>query len=741
MFEALFKYPREAFVRGEIVFTNVVDERLWIAGTIVLAVAIAALALFGTRTRMYRGWQRSLIGLLQASVAVVVVGMVAGPHLSTTKMQAGANTVAVLLDESASMSFVHDPADDERRYDVARALAREELAETLSEIGGTAKFAFAEAPRRVDEFAATSAEVAGTELVRSIETVLQSFRGSPLGAVVVLSDGSDNDTDATAAGELASYGVPIHTIGLGPPTLPGETVLRDVSMAADAPPHSFVTVEFAIEHDSSGSAVLQVRDGRTLLAQQTVALEADSPIVRGSLSFASGAAGIRELTFSLTPPEGDRLVENNTVDRLLTVSQRRRSVLYLEGEPRWEYKFIRRALAGDDVIDLASWLKTTQRKSYRQGVKEADQLADGFPTDKTRLYAYDLVILGSLASTALDDEQHEWLEAFVAERGGSLLALAGRDALADGGWDARPLARVLPVTLERKAEGTYQTLPGKVAITREGYVSPLVFSQGEGAPGLLTLPELRDVQEVGELKPAASTLLEFRTDQGGVHPLLVTQPYGLGTSAVLATATTWRWQMSTPVEDERHSLFWRQLTRQLAETAPRPKSVDLAVDGEEVEVRAWVRDEDFAPEPGRTASAKVTRADRTELTVPLVPSEIPGLHVGRFSAGDQGVSRVDVNIDGEARDSLTRFVQFGVENREFVDPVQNESLLRRIAETTGGQYWRPDGLAGLRDQLSFSGAGIRTIELLPLWSLPALFLLLVLLKLGEWGLRRMWGGV
>ena len=100
--------------------------------------------------------------------------------------------------------------------------------------------------------------------------------------------------------------------------------------------------------------------------------------MRAEIAFDSGATGIRELTFELAPPAGDNLAENNQIDRLLTVSTRQRRILYLEGEPRWEYKFIRRALARDDVLDLVSWLRTTDRKTYRQGVADEDELHAGF---------------------------------------------------------------------------------------------------------------------------------------------------------------------------------------------------------------------------------------------------------------------------------------------------------------------------------------------------------------------------
>ena len=180
-------------------------------------------------------------------------------------------------------------------------------------------------------------------------------------------------------------------------------------------------------------------------------LDPDTPVLIKDIVFPSGAAGLKEVTFEIEAPDRDPLPSNDTRSRLLDVAAAEHRVLYLEGEPRWEFKFIRRAVAEDKAIDMVTWLRTTPRKTYRQGVAGADELIDGFPVTLEALYRYDLVILGSLPSNALNDAQHAWLETFVAERGGSVLALAGRQALAEGGWDVKPLARALPVTLERAA--------------------------------------------------------------------------------------------------------------------------------------------------------------------------------------------------------------------------------------------------------------------------------------------------
>jgi hypothetical protein len=55
---------------------------------------------------------------------------------------------------------------------------------------------------------------------------------------------------------------------------------------------------------------------------------------------------------------------------------------------------------------------------------------------------------------------------------------------------------------------------------------------------------------------------------GRTMPLLVTQSYGRGRTAVLATSGTWRWQMSSPLGDPAHDLFWQQLLRWLSADSP-----------------------------------------------------------------------------------------------------------------------------------------------------------------------------
>jgi uncharacterized membrane protein len=579
-----------------------------------------------------------------------------------------------------------------------------------------------------------------TRLFESLDDVLASFAGTPLAAVVVVSDGAHNGAGEVDLADIRAAGVPVHAIGVGPEALPGEVRLTDVVIPADAAPESRVAGELVLRHRSAGSATVRVRDGGRLLAAERVELDPRTPVQRLSVGFDSGPGGIRELTFEVEPPPGDGFAENNRLERLLTVNDRRRRVLYLEGAPRWEYKFIRRAVGGDEVLNLTSWLRTTGRKTYRQGVADPAELASGFPGSRAELYRYDVLVLGSLAATALDDRQHGWLADFVSERGGSLLALAGGQAFGDGGWDVRPLADVLPVRLSRENSPAYVAVEGAVRVTPAGSRSPMTELIGvEGGDPWSSLPPLADHHRVGALKPAATSLLDVLVD-GERRPLLVVQPYGLGTAAVLATASTWRWQMRTPPDDQRHTLFWRQLLRQLAETAQQPRDVSLSVADETLSVRLVARDEEFSPLADPQARATVFGPGLDGAELPLTASTTAGVFAGGLALPAAGVYRVDVAF-GDGAGSLTRFVRAGAEHAEHAEPAQNPALLRRLAEATGGRYWPLHQAHELDAALGFASAGVRQRELLPLWDMPVAFLLLVALKAGEWLLRRRWGWI
>src|SRR2546429_7377560 len=102
---------------------------------------------------------------------------------------------------------------------------------------------------------------------------------------------------------------------------------------------------------------------------------------------------------------GEENLANNTMTRPIVVSDAKRRILYLEGEPRWEYKFIRRAEAEDPTVQLVSMLRTSENKIYRQGISDPSELANGFPARPENLFSYTGIIIGSVDADYRSEER------------------------------------------------------------------------------------------------------------------------------------------------------------------------------------------------------------------------------------------------------------------------------------------------------------------------------------------------
>lgn len=745
MFELLFKYSPETFARSEFVFAN---ERplAWLVVLAAIAVAVVAVSL--VRSRQDLAVPKAVtLGALQAALLVAVLVLLWRPALLTQTLRPQENSVAVLLDTSASMSY--GEGERSRLQQAVGVLGRDALP-TLAEEFDVQLFAFDEGLVELPSLGEVPAPGAQTRIGDALLSVLRAAQSGTLGAVVLVSDGGDNSNalDAAKIAEIASFGVPVHTVGVGRERIPEDIELDDVVVAPHGLSGSTLSAEVSIRHARAADVTLKVYDGDAIIASETIRLPARAGVTTRSIDIDVGEPGIRDLRFTLDALPEERNLVNNTQLRPIEVPAERRHVLYVEGEPRWEYKFIRRALDKNPSVRLASLLRTTPNKFYRQGVESADELADGFPADEETLFAYDALVIGSYEAAALAPAQQRMIAEFVSRRGGGLLMLGGRRGLADGGWGATAVADVLPAKLPSLDAPSFIRFPAKARLTDAGRRSLLTRLDLDDAANRATwaeMPDVADFQYLDELKPGAVTLLEAEV-QGGYEPLLVHQRYGLGNAYILATGGTWRWQMLLHHEDQRHETFWRQLLQTIAAASPR--NVTLTTDrsfyGDEsrIALRAEVRDKTFKPARDATVTVAVEGGEgaAAEIVLEPVPGE-PGVYAAVYDAAAPGIYRFTATAAsgdetlGTARVAARR--ANGVAEHFRIE--QNRPLLERLASVTGGTYFSLADVGRIPEAVRFSDAGLVERQVLDLWNMPAVFLLLLLLKASEWLLRLYWG--
>jgi hypothetical protein len=244
------------------------------------------------------------------------------------------------------------------------------------------------------------------------------------------------------------------------------------------------------------------------------------------------------------------------------------------------------------------------------------------------------------------------------------------------------------------------------------------------------------------------------TPEGRRLPLLITENFGRGRSAIMATGGSWRWQMSSPLGDTAHDLFWQQLLRWLVSDTPGQVTASVPAqilfDNGTIVLTADVRDQRYNPAPDAKVEAHILGPGGVSALVEMTPvPDNPGQFQAAWSASKPGAYLTEVTAQRPdpktgsfkelGRDVLTFQRMDGVAENFHTE--QNRGLLEQLATQTGGRYWKPEELGQLAGAIPFSEAGVTVRETKDLWNLPIVFFVLVLLRFSEWWLRRKWGVV
>jgi hypothetical protein len=765
MFQFLFKYPSPVFTKGRFVLLGAWPA--WLLPVMIAAGAGGLAVLIGWRLRRaapgplaatgLRSWRAWLVWGLQSAMLALVLVLLWQPAMLVGELSSQQNIIAVVVDDSRSMSIA-DSDGKTREAGALRAL-EDGVLSGLQKRFQTRIYRLGNQLTRVDSPQGIVPVEAATHIDEGLKQLVAETSDLPVGAVLLLSDGGNNTEGMEGSGiglatlqALRNRRLPVHTIGFGKEEHTHDVEMEDVSVATSAAANARVaaTVSLTQRGYAGQKAMLTVRDGDKTLAAREVTLGADGLLQTEQLFFPIGTAGAKNLVFGVEPLAGEENMNNNEVTKPVFVSDAKRRILYVEGEPRWEYKFIRRAEEDDPTVQFVSMLRTSENKIYRQGIGDPSELADGFPVRPEDLFGYAGIIIGSVDADYFTPLQQELLREYVDRRGGGILFLGGRSSLSDGGWGASSMNELLPTFLPA-GRNNFHRNPATVELTAAGVDSPitrLLDDRAKNAERWKKLTYLADYEDAGSPKPGATVLADLHA-AGRTMPLLISESYGHGRTAIMATGGTWRWQMSEALGDPSHDLFWQQLLRWLVAESPGPVTASMPVrtlmDEGRVQLMAEVRDRQFQPAGEAHVAAHIVGPEGVNALVDLTPSQdTPGLYTMDWTAEKPGTYLAEVTAESAGdqpqelgRDVLTFQREDGVAENFHTE--QNRPLLEQLASATGGRSWNPSELKNLPRDISYSEAGISVRTTRELWNMPIVFLLLLGLPTGEWLLRRKWG--
>jgi len=757
----------------------------------VVAAAVYVVVLY-RRERTISRARRTLLGAVRTAVLATLLVLLFEPVLAVSTTVPLPRTVLVLLDRSDSMNIADKRRRPAEQAEAAFTLGHVPAADANAEIPESVRAAVAAVPRarlarailqrptgnvfarlaanyRVRYFTfgdrllpaegkgATGAEaLAGldanetsTRLGSAIEEVLGRFSGQSVSGIVLLTDGASNEGIAPleVAARLKQQAVPLYPVGLGlshPTDVRLDAVLapRTVFVKDEVP----VRVQLSSTGLAGRRAELSMEFEGRQIAAETVTLTDKAQF--GELLFEPvRKAEAAELRVQIRPtgPAAEQASEENSLAvRTLRVIDDKIKVLYVEGKPRWEYRYLRRVLLRDHRLDVKFYMT----EGDAELADASERYLSTFPMSAERAAEFDLVILGDVSADRFSTLQLERIEQLVRDRGGSLLLLAGFSH-APSDYVGTPIEQMLPVKIR----------PDGVRTVDET-VHPVVTAEGlNSAVASLEVPQQRNqglwyqvrpmlaLPRLDGMKKGASLLVSLSGVAGGgrePYPLICWQRYRSGKVMYVGTDQLWRLRFKRG--DKYHARFWGQTIQflTLARLLGGNKRIRIEADradyrvGQRVRISANVLDEAYTPVLSGSFDLSVERlgvgGQKQTVRLTAVPG-MRGLFRGFFSPEAGG--RYELRPADAPREAAN-VVGFNVQDTslERQQPAMQEALLKRMVELAGGRYFTPAELDELPDELG--GRQRRTTVRIPreLFDLPAVFVVLLVLLGFEWMLRR-----
>lgn len=739
---------------------------------------------------------RIALGLLRASTLCLLALLAAGPQLLRETSAEQRDAVIVLIDRSASMAVADRDDRLATRDDQARALLdnASPVWQALARSRDLLWLGFDAGAFRLEPAAAPPAGPAPTlpallgepdgpvtRLGSALDQALDLAAGRPVSAVLLVGDGRTSERPGRdVIRRLNAEGVPVFSLPVG-----AQGPVGDVGIARlDAPSNVFlddiVPVRVTLERSGPdlstdpaqpplGDLVLVDEPTGRVITREPVdpaSFNPDEPIL---LLARATEPGEQRWAVRFLPTGADLVSANDTAPFTLSASEEPIRVLYLDGYPRWEQRYLKTLLIRERSVTVSTVLLAAGRR-YQQ---EGDETIAALPVTPDQWAPYDVVILGDLRAELLGEDQLQGLREHVGTRGAGLLLLAGPAAMPHG-WHASALADLIPLRGSPAAPTPTWAQPVIVRPTQDARRLGLFAI---GPPGddsalppdildpALGWPLLRWAQrpDPASIKPAVGVLAEalpadsFTSTQNPADsapaPLALTMRFGAGRVVYVGTDEIWRWRYGRG--EPLFERFWLPIIRSLARQTASVAGAILTADpadialGDTLTITLDLLDAaliESAP-PRITALARrgPTAPPQTiELLLdapPPDPRALPSTRVTYTAPWTPSrVGRHDLTLDEPllAPAALTASVNVTRPDDELRQPQTDHPLLAELAAQTDGQVLDAASLADFPNRIPNR---TRVLSLPPeiqtLWDRPIALALVVLFLATEWIARRL----
>ncbi|MBA4149936.1 MAG: VWA domain-containing protein [Verrucomicrobia bacterium] len=701
-------------------------------------------------TNWKRNGKRKSIGVLEG-LRFLLITLIAftllRPEFIQNIKRTDSPEIAILMDNSASMttrdivgaaasgqSLTNNNQSPVTSFSTNRALTRSEWMEQkraaefwkpLEKSGKVVLENFA-SPNSATNSERENAEQV-TDLNRALENAAQ--RPGNLKAVLLLTDGDWNagKSPLIGAGRLREQNIPVFSVTVGRQTPIPDVVLESVT----APSYGLLGEQIAIPFRIRSHLGREVKTEITLAdptwdeVTKEITIPAQGEITE-TILWLPRAIGEATLTLKLPVQEDEGIAENNEHTFRINIREDKLKVLVVDSLPRWEYRYLRNALARDPGVEMNSILFHPEI-----GVGGGRDYLSEFPKTKEAIAKYDVIFLGDvgIGDNELSDAQAELIKGLIEQQSSGLVFLPGRRGRQSSFLES-PLAELYPVVLDAtKKEGVGLQNEAQLTLSTTGRRHLLTrFDSEENRNDELwkMLPGFFWSAAVEKSRPGSEVLAVHSSlrNSFGRMPLLVTRSAGSGKVLFMGTDSAWRWRRG--VEDKFHYRFWSQVVRWMSHQRHLSEDEGIRLSyspetphvGDTMFLQSTVMDSTGYPAENETLVGRITSPDNRSERLEFSSVEGGwGVFKSSFAPQQGGKYKIQLTSEKNQRKLETEIIVSQPVREKIGQPV-NAEILREIANITGGASVSYEQLEEIVQKISLLPEPKPVEKRIRLWSSP-----------------------
>lgn len=655
---------------------------------IAIALLLAAgmvllLAYRPVKQRPAKGW-RWLLGIMQLLVIAALLVIIWNPARPSMAQSEAANTVLVFFDSSESMS-------------VTDATGKTRLDRAIEVFDRSFRLPNAQLPNyRIYGFDSNCYNCASSSMLRrwgpqtDMQRLFKVIRrydtpagpddiGTGVVGAVVFTDGQADQKNPELYLPVRNEDFQVLMVGVGSRASSHDVAVESIkvptTVGIDSLYHIQATVTCSGLQPDEPIRIELLNDGHSMDEKVLTARELTR---EPQVDFTSGAdeLGWQRVGVRVSIASQEVNQANNIRQAMVRVARNDDlKVLLYSQVASFDVGKIRSALERDRKIQLDFGLDAIISPARSENVRSMSGHVE-LPHDKAGFNQYDIVILGPMAYDQLDDTQIDAMYSFVADRGGGLIFLPGKEAPYDlRAIRNKKLRTLLPISF--KADDRSVGEAGFAQLTIEGAESG-VLHKGDLDDDT---PEIAVAYRSLRTKPASTTILHSYD-----RPILCTHRLGRGRVAVLNAAGLFQWYRANEDGGLLRKLI-SGLTSYVGRTTTLEAGLELfaqrdADDQTTVTFDAYVYDDNFASVADATVLLEF--ADQVLRMYPM--------SIGHYTAevrnvrDESIVARAEAQVNGVFLGERTCAVTLPLVRGEMDNLPLDVGFLEQLAQKTGGQY-------------------------------------------------------